>query len=162
MGVIRFRYDVPLAETMEFEAVYPEPLQFDLAEKEEVWKVPGTIFVWLFVDGAIAGESYGIPLATDDWEFEGLSELTDAEKESAIYCHSNTILPPFQGRGLGTVLKAHWLGLVARAGFDFVYGHARPGASQALNAKFGAEFMAEFDDWYGTVEAYKLYRLRIG
>ena len=100
MGVIKFRYEMPLVETMEFESVYPESLQFDLREKEEVWNVPGTIFVWLYVDGKIAGESYGIPLGTGDWEFEGLSELTEGETEGAIYCHSTTILPAFQGRGL--------------------------------------------------------------
>jgi predicted GNAT superfamily acetyltransferase len=161
MGVIRFRYDVPLEETMEFEAVYPEPLQFDLAEKEEVAQVPGTIFVWLYVDGKIVGESYGIPLATTDWEFEGLTELNESEKKRGIYCHSNTILPAFQRTGFGKILKAHWLGLVAGAGFDFVYGHARPGASQALNAKFGAEFIERFADWYGTGEEYRLYRLQI-
>ncbi len=161
MGVIKFSYDVALEETMEFEVVYAEPLRFDLTEKQEMSAVPGTIFVWLFVDGVLAGESYGIPLATDDWEFEGLDGLSEAERKSAIYCHSNTILPAFQGKGLGAILKAHWLGLVAGAGFEFVYGHARPGASQALNAKFGAEFMGDFPDWYGTDEEYRLYRLAV-
>lgn len=161
MSLIRFRYDVPLAETMDFELVYPEPLQFDLAEKQEMSAVPGTIFVWLFVNGHIAGESYGIPLATYDWEFEGLDTLSDSDRKKAIYCHSNTILPPFQGKGFGTILKAHWLGLVASAGFDFVYGHARPGASQALNANFGAEFIGNFPDWHGTDEEYRLYRLAL-
>ncbi len=161
MGVIKFSYDVPLEQTMEFEMVYPEPLRFDLTEKQDMSAVPGTIFVWLFVDGALAGESYGIPLATDDWEFEGLDSLPEVERKRAIYCHSNTILPAFQRKGLGTILKAHWLGLVVGAGFDFVYGHARPGASQELNAKFGAEFIGNFPDWYGTDEEYRLYRLAV-
>jgi hypothetical protein len=34
-----------------------------------------------------------------------------------------------QGRGLGKILKAHWLGLVVARGFEAVYGYARLGAS---------------------------------
>jgi predicted GNAT superfamily acetyltransferase len=161
MGVIKFRYDVPLAETMEFEAVYPEQLQLEMDEKQELWNHPGSLFVWMFVGNEIVGESYGIPLATIHREIEGLENLAEDEKEKAIYCHSNTILPAFQQRGLGAILKAHWLGMVAAAGFHVVYGHARPGRSQSLNARFGAEIMAEFSDWYETGEAYKLYRLVI-
>lgn len=161
MQVIKFSYDVPLEETMAFEAVYPEPLQLDLSEKIEIWHTPGAIFVWMFVDGELAGESYGTPVATPDDPIEGLADLTEAEKESAIHCYSNTILPSFHQRGLGTILKAHWLGLVAGKGFSTVYGHARSGASQALNAKFGAVFLQAFSDWYGTGEEYKLYRLEL-
>lgn len=161
MDVIKFRYDLPLTETMMFEVVYPEPLQLDLEEKQELWDVPGSIFVWMFVGDEIVGESYGIPLATTHREIEGLQEVGDAEKESGIYCHSNTILPGFQHQGFGMILKAHWLGLVAAAGFETVWGHARPGRSQALNAKFGAVFVQDFPDWYGTQEEYRLYRLAL-
>jgi hypothetical protein len=37
-------------------------------------------------------------------------------------------------------------------------GHARPGGSQGLNAKFGAEFLDAFPDWFGTGEEYRLSR----
>lgn len=159
MRAIKFRYDLPLTETMMFEPVYPEPLQLDLAEKQELWDVPGSIFVWMFVGGEIAGESYGIPLIDTHREIEGLQEMPEDERGRAIYCHSNTILPAFQHQGLGAILKAHWLGLVAAAGFEIVYGHARPGKSQSLNAKFGAVFVRDFPDWYGTEEEYRLYRM---
>jgi hypothetical protein len=33
VGVIRFRYDVPLDQTMEFESVYHPGLQLDLEQK---------------------------------------------------------------------------------------------------------------------------------
>ena len=39
---------------------------------------------------------------------------------------------------LGIILKAHWLGLAADKGFENIYSCARPGASQALNVRFGA------------------------
>jgi predicted GNAT superfamily acetyltransferase len=161
MAVIHFDYDVPLEQTMEFDSIYPEGLQFELAEKQLLRHMPGAIFVWMRVDGALVGESYGVPALDYDEPIEGLADLTDQEKQNAIYCYSNTILPAYQRRGFGDILKAHWLGLVAAKGFTTVYGHARPGASQALNAKFGAVFLADFHDWYGTGETYKMYRLAL-
>jgi hypothetical protein len=161
MAVIKFDYDVPLQQTLEFDSIYPKGLQFTLPEKEMIRNMPGAIFVWMRVDGTLAGEAYGVPVKDYNEPIEGLSDLTEKEKEAAIYCYSNTILPPFQKRGFGDILKAHWLGLVASKGFKTVYGHARPGASQALNAKFGAIFLAEFSDWYGTGETYKMYRLAL-
>jgi GNAT superfamily N-acetyltransferase len=161
VGVIKFRYDLPLEQTMAFEAVYPEALQLDLSEKQEIWDEPGSIFVWMFVDGELAGESYGTPIEGFDDFVGGIRELPDEEKKYGFHCYSNTILPTFQRRGLGAILKAHWLGLVAGKGFETVYGHARSGVSQALNAKFGAVFLASFPDWYGTGEEYGLYRLAL-
>ena len=46
-------------------------------------------------------------------------------------------------------------------GFKTVYGHARPGGSKALNARFGAVFLDTFPDWYGTGEEYCLYHLAL-
>ena len=161
MDPIQFKYDLPLEQTLMFEAVYPEPLQLELDEKRELWDLPGSIFAWMFLGKEIIGESDGIPLATVHREIEGLHDLEDAERATAIYCHSNTILPAYQHRGFGMILKAHWLGLAAASGFQTVYGHARPGGSQRLNARFGAAFVQNFDDWYGTGEEYKLYRLTL-
>jgi len=162
MATITFSYDVPLEQTMEFDAIYPEGLQFTLSEKQWFRSLPGGIFVWMHVDGALAGESYGIPVSDYDEPIEGLGDLSPREKQESIYCYSNTILPAFQRRGFGDILKSHWLGLVVGKGFKTVYGHARPGASQTLNAKFGAVFLGDFPDWYGTGETYKMYRLALG
>lgn len=159
--VITFRYDVPLDQTMAFETIYPLALQLDLVEKGEIRDSLGSIFVWMFANGELVGESYGIPLESCDEPLEGLEELSDVDRKSAVYCYSNTILTPFQAQGYGTILKAHWLGWVAARGFSLVYGHARPGGSQRLNAKFGAVFLGGYSDWYDTGEEYKLYRLTI-
>ena len=156
MNVINFKYDVPLEQTMAFEAVYHESQRLDLSAKKKIHDAPGSIFVWMFLDRELAGETYGIPLASS---IAGLTDLTDGEKKSGIHCYSNTILPSFQKRGLGTILKAHWLGLAAGKAFENVYGHARPGGSQSLNARFGAVFLGDFPDWCGTGEEYKMYRL---
>ena len=147
---------------MEFETVYHPNLQLDLADKQEVWNTPGALFVWMFVDGEIAGESYGIPLTSRRISWRICCFFPPSEKENAVCCYSNTILPKFQRRGLGAILKAHWLGIAVGKGFDVVYGHARPGSSQALNAKFGAEFLEDLPNWFGTGEDYKKYRLVLG
>lgn len=157
--IIKFDCCVPLERTIAFESVYPEALQLDVSEKKDLWDATGSIFVWLFLNGELAGESYGVPLSSCGEPIEGLRTVSDSERRSGIYCYSNTILPQFQKQGLGATLKAYWLGLAAGNGFEVVYGHARPGASQAVNAKFGAIFVGDFPDWYGTGETYKMYRL---
>jgi GNAT superfamily N-acetyltransferase len=159
VAVIKFDYSVPLEQTMVFETVYHPGLQLDLGQKQEVWDTPGAFFVWMIVDGQLAGESYGIPLASSSELIEDLLELPESEKEKAVCCFSNTILPAFQKQGYGSILKAHWLGLAAGRGFEVVYGHARPGGSQALNAKFGAVFLENLPDWFGSGEDYRKYRL---
>jgi hypothetical protein len=119
--VITFKYDIPLDDTMAFESIYPVPLQLDLCEKTEIRHLSGSIFVWMFVNGALVGESYGIPVESSDEPLEGLLDLADAERKSAIYCYSNTILGPFQKQGFGAILKAHWLGWAASQGFSMLY-----------------------------------------
>jgi GNAT superfamily N-acetyltransferase len=160
MAVIRFQDDVALEETMVFEAVYPEQLQMTLRAKRHLLKTPGAVVVWMFVDGMLAGEAYGIPMAGFVEEMQG-AELMEDDPAQALYCFSNTVLPGFQGRRLGEALKKHWLEMTRERGFSVIYGHARPGASQGLNAKFGARFLGDFPDWYGTGETYRLYRLQL-
>jgi hypothetical protein len=159
MATINFRYDMPLEQTMVFEALYHATEQLDVSQKKRIWDAAGSIFVWMFVDGELAGETYGIPLANSIEGLTDMREMTDGEMKTGIHCYSNTILPFFQNRGLGTILKAHWLGLAAGKGFANVYGYARPGGSQSLNAKFGAVFLDRHPNWYGTGEEYTRYRL---
>lgn len=103
MGVISFRYDVPLEETMAFEAVYQESEQLDLSKKRRIWDAPGSIFVWMFVDGELAGESYGIPLSSS---LCGLTDLTD---NPLLLEHSTSF---FSKAGIGNNSK----GSLARSG----------------------------------------------
>jgi len=42
-----------------------------------------------------------------------------------------------------------------------VYGYACLGASQRVNAAFGAVFLRAFPDWCGTGEEYQMYRLAL-
>jgi hypothetical protein len=158
VNIITFKYDQPLEQTMAFEAVYHKSQQLDLFKKQQIRNAAGSIFVWMLADNELVGETYGIPLESS---IAGLTDLSDSEMKSGIHCYSNTILPSFQHKHLGTILKAHWLGLAAAAGFAAVYGYARPGASQQLNARFGAVFLRGFPDWCGTGEEYQMYRLAL-
>jgi GNAT superfamily N-acetyltransferase len=155
---IHFRCDVPLEHTVAFELIYPPSEQLSLPEKHKFFDGPGSIFVWMFVDGELAGETYGIAVTNS---LPGLADLSDEQRKTSIHCYSNTILPAFQNQGLGKTVKAHWLALAAARGLKTVYGYARPGASQALNASFGAIFLQGFPNWCDTGEEYQLYRLEL-
>lgn len=150
MGVT-FRFHYPISRTMAFEKEYHPNLRLTLSDKR--WLLKKTISIWMFVDGKLAGETYGMPLL--DKVNRPLGCPYDPE---SIYCYSNTILGPYKGHGYGTILKAAFLGHVSGK-FRRVFGHARPGPSQALNRKFGARFLATRINWYNTGEDYKLYVL---
>lgn len=147
---ITFVYKYPIAKTMDFEKEYHPNLRLSLREKRKMLK--DAIVIWMFVDGELAGETFGMPLSKKD-RMPGCPD--DPE---AIYCYSNTILRAHQGRGYGSILKAAFIGRVSRD-FRRIYGHARPGASQALNVKFGARLGHTFANWYETGEDYRVYVL---
>ena len=150
---ITFKHEMNLEDALVFENEYPEELRMDIAEKKELYDSNDAVFVWMFVDGELVGETYGVPLRSLDEPIEGLA---GADPE-AMYCYSNTILGDHQGKGLGSLLKAYWLGIVKGKGYHRVYGHARPNGSQTLATKFGGRFIGDFPNWYGTGQTYKLY-----
>ena len=159
---IKFTNDVSLEDSLVFEKVYPENLQWDLDGKQEL-KDDGTEFLYM-VDadtGELIGEAYFLPLDTmEDWpadEEQAEDGLGPWDGKNAIYPFSTTILPKFQGKGLGKILKSYCLGLWKARGYDYAVGHARDGASTGLQESFGAEVIGRFDNWYGTHESYNLY-----
>lgn len=152
MGVIRFQHQPPdINLTMGFEAPYHPNLQYDEDEKGAMLSLPGLIGVWMSLDGELVGETYGLP--------GPFTEDMIVCDDETVYCYSNTVLRP--SLGLGSTIKAHWLGVVVGRGFRRVIGHARPGASQALNVKFGAVLGASWPNWYGTGETYRQYELTL-
>lgn len=152
--MITFTRNVDLVDTMQFEAIYHENLQPTIDEKRSM--LDGAFAVWMLIDGKLAGESYGSALESRD-ETVALKHRLPG---TAIYCYSNTILPEFQNRGYGRILKAYWLGMI-REWYSYCFGHARPGGSQALNTRFGAEWLETVPNWCGTGEDYKLYRMAL-
>jgi GNAT superfamily N-acetyltransferase len=138
-----------------FEAVYEPNLRLELAEKTAI--VRNGIAVWMYVDGAIAGETYGISPAKIDDDIE---DLRGADP-SVMYCYSTTVLPAFQRRRLSKVLCAYWLGAVKQAGYRLVAGHATSPAMIAVKAYFGASFSAVHERWYGTERTATFYELTL-
>jgi predicted GNAT superfamily acetyltransferase len=150
MDKITFRYDVPLEDTMELEEIYYAELQSNLLEKEAIRSTPGSIFVWMFVDEHLVGESYGKP-PCDDRVAASHPTLKPWE---GIHCWSTTIIPRLQSRRLGTELKAHWLQIARSKGYKLVSGIARPGPSMKLNSNFGAKIVTTEPNWCGSGEEY--------
>ena len=150
---LTFRFTYAIDRTMAFEREYHPNLRLSLAEKKQILRHATTI--WMLEDGKLIGETYGIPL-------DGRFEMPEGcpRDPAAIYCYSNTILGKHKNQGYGRILKAFFIGHVTR-NFRKIYGHARPGPSQKLNASFGARFTKTFKNWYGTGEDYRLYVLTL-
>ena len=149
--LITFKFEYPIERTMAFEKEYHENLQLELEEKRGLLR--DAIAIWMFDGDVLVGETYGIALGHRADEHPGCPA-----DPHAIYCYSNTILGKYKEKGYGTILKAAFIGHVSGK-FSRIYGHARPGASQALNRKFGAKFLHTYEDWFGTGEDYGLYVL---
>jgi hypothetical protein len=152
---ITFRFHYPIERTMAFELEYHSNLRLKLPEKRDLLLRKSAITIWMLVDGKLVGETYGVPWGGKD-DMLGFPRDPDA-----IYCYSNTILGKYQGKGYGAILKAAFIGRVSRD-YKRIYGHARPGASQELNKKFGAEMGKTYKDWFGTGEDYRIYVLALG
>jgi hypothetical protein len=147
---ITFRSKYPISRTMVFEREYHKNLRLTLPEKRDLLR--RAIVIWMFEGGKLVGETYGISL-------DGADDLPGCPRDRrSIYCYSNTILGKYKGKGYGSLLKAAFIGRVSRD-FRRIYGHARPGASQALNRKFGARFLSTHRNWFQTGEDYRLYVL---
>ena len=129
------------SQTMAFETVYHENLRLSLGVKTELLARCGCV-----------------------WLYDAVTRFADVypfRDQPAVYVLSTTILPAFQGRGLGRLLKAFFLGVVSQAGFILVLGHARDGQSVRLNTVFGAEIHTAHPDWFGSGETYSFYTLRL-
>jgi len=76
--------------------------------------------------------------------------------------YSTTILQRYEGQGFGKILKAYVLGRAFEAGYQWVVGHAKEGASVALNRFFGAKLLRRHVNWSDTGDAYRFYELKLG
>jgi GNAT superfamily N-acetyltransferase len=139
---------------MAFELEHHDRLRLTLHEKRQLLR--HAIVIWMWDGDELIGETYGVPLHGD---FEAPPGCPDDPE--AIYCYSNTILKKYQRKGYGSILKAAFIGRVSTE-FRRIYGHARPGASQALNLKFGAQLGEKYVNWYETGEDYRVYVLELG
>jgi hypothetical protein len=154
-AVLTFRTDVPVSDTLCFEEMYEPALRVDADEKRAI--LNKGLASWIFVDGAIAGECYGIsPPMLDE-------ELPDCEAYglSAIYCYGTTILSAYQGRGLSKILCAYWSGLVTKSGYRVIIGHATSPAMVSVRKSFGARFKTRHEQWFGTTRTAHFYEIEL-
>ncbi len=161
--VLTFAREWDLGQTMVFEAVYHENLRLSLEVKRELLARCGCVWLYDAVTQELIGETYGFPLGENlaCIDEPGATDVSPFRDQRAVYVLSTTILPAFQGRGLGKVLKAFFLGIVSQAGFPLVLGHAREGRSVQLNKAFGAAIHTAHPDWSGSGETYYFYTLRL-
>jgi len=153
--IVTFRTRMPVAETMRFEHVYEDVLQLDVEAKASILDVG--YGAWLFVDGRLAGETYGISPALLDEDVDDVPE----RDPTWLYCYSTTILPEFRGHGLSKILVAYSIGQAREAGFTTIVGHATSPAMVAVRSFFGASFGAVHQGWFGTERVAHFYRLAL-
>jgi GNAT superfamily N-acetyltransferase len=134
---------VSLNESMVFDDVYEPELQLEIEEKAELLK--DAITIYMFVGGKVAGETFGLP--TDKLE-EKLPNVIPSS--SIIYCYSTTLLPIYQGQGLGSILKAYWLGMLRAHGYTRVCSHATSPAALKLAQMFGVITGPQYENWCGS------------
>jgi GNAT superfamily N-acetyltransferase len=156
----------PLRETLVFERRYHPKLAMSLRDKRELLHEPGALAVWMYEPGPprrLIGETYGVPVqsALDEEDDEGKDDLEPFAKDRALYVYSTTVVPAYEGRGFGTIVKAYLLGCAFNAGYRWVVGHAREGASVALNQRFGAELRRRHPNWSETGDPYWFYTLKL-
>lgn len=156
----------PLRETLVFERRYHPNLAYSLGDKRALLREAGVLVVWMYEPGRqrrLIGESYGAPvrvfLGEDD--DEGKDDVRPFAKERVLYVYSTTVLPQDEGRGFGRILKAYLLGRAVEAGYRWVVGHAKEGASVALNQRFGAKLGRRHPNWADTGEPYRFYALKL-
>jgi len=155
---IAFVHDWPLRETLIFEEQYSDDLKIDLAYKQEL-KAMGAEFIYILdADlNTLIGETYFIEIEKLD---EDLSDISRWTNKNAVYVYSTTILPKYQNKGFGKILKSYFLGY-AKANYAYVLGHAKENASIKLNKYFGAEIIREERNWHGSGETFYFYKIEI-
>jgi GNAT superfamily N-acetyltransferase len=155
--IITFKEYMPTDETMEFEGIFEENLQLDEDEKDKL--LNAGVPLWMFVDGELAGETYGVSMRFLR-EKEEIEDCT-GEADSTCYCYSTALLSRFRGKGLGKILKAHWLGMMRGACQVRIVGHATSPEAVHLNKIFGAQFGAIHKDWFGTKRSAIFYWINL-
>ncbi len=88
-------------------------------------------------------------------------DLRPYAKKRALYVYSTTILSAYEDSGFGKILKAYVLGRAVEAGYRWVVGHAKEGASLTLNQRFGAKIHRRHTNWFGTGDPYRFYSLKL-
>jgi len=146
--VFEFRSALPIAETMVFEKCYERRLQ--LTAEDKIPLLANGLATWLFVDGTIAGETYGLTPKVMNIIADEKIEDCDPLDDRNLYCYSTTVLPAYRGHGLAKILKAYLLARATERGYEKVIGHSTVPAMRKINRLFGGHEGLVHKHWYGT------------
>ncbi len=153
----KFEADLMNIET----ACYHQNLQWSKEDKKELFtSLDATIFL-VEINNKVIGEALSSKL--DFWnaeEFPSTKELSSKYKSNeTCYQEFFSVLPGYQGIGIGKLLKKATIHEAQRKGYNFLLGHAKEGAAIEINKKFGARIIKQYEDWYGTGITHYLYEI---
>jgi GNAT superfamily N-acetyltransferase len=114
----------------------------------------------MYVDDVLSGEIYSCKIS-DILSAEG-EEIPGVECEKyadSYYLYSIGILDKFQGKGLGRILQAYYMGLLKGKGIKTLFAHS--GASRPLSEGFGGKLIKSYKDWYKTGKTYYLFKFEL-
>jgi hypothetical protein len=147
------RERITIADTMAFEACFEPELRLTFDEKADILDVGEG--AWMFVDGTLAGETYGAtPAAIYERTGEEIEDCHN-DDECSFYVYSTSFLPQYRGLGLAPVFMAHFQGFLTgklrpRWVHDKLIGHATTPHMISLREMFGATFGATHANWCGS------------
>lgn len=141
---------------MRLEDCLPGPLRISSADRKQQLIGHG-VAVWVFKDGELVGECYGAP-ASFAQDPDIMQYGDDPEALCMFGC---CVFPTYQGQGYAKLILSYWLALAKVKGFGTVVGHAaHPAMAQAVRT-FGAEILAERENWGGSGRVGHLFRITV-
>ncbi len=142
--MITFKSKMPIKETMMFEDIFEPELRLGVEDKADL--LASCVTVWMFVDGKLAGEIYGVRHTDFD---EEIPDVSHAEP-GMFYLYSAALLPEFEGRSLAKILMSNWLGRIAGLGVDVVTCHCTHPAMTHLAETFGGKLLNKHENWFDS------------
>jgi GNAT superfamily N-acetyltransferase len=138
---------------METESIFPESIRSDLEDikfmLEDQFEPIG---IAMFVGEEYAGFAVGSKI--DDDEVDGYGFDMDLSGKKILYFFDITVMPKFQGNGIGKQLFNRFILETKEKGYDVVLGHYRTGKSTALIKKLGAIETRIEPNWEDSGEDY--------
>jgi hypothetical protein len=143
-----------------FESIYEPELQMTMIDKRSFLRIRSALRVVMLVDGALAGEVFGATLSDiSAWQYEPIRK-EEMDYLDSFYVMATTVLPTYQGKGLGHTMVAYTNGLLS-AKYAVCTGHVTSPSMKAIRERFGAQFGPIIPNWYQTDRTAQFYVQRL-
>jgi len=103
----------------------------------------------------IVGYIMGAPL---DW-YAYLEDDDHYGKNDSFYIESTAVLPEYQGKGVGKILKEALIEEVRKKGYKRITSHATNEIIKHINEKFGFRVIGFVKRWVGKRDAWYMEKL---